>query len=46
VRSWDSAIDSLHQQGRREGWCGREGEGSGPQKSCMWVSRPTSQPVC
>jgi len=29
--SGDGVIDSLHLQGRQKGWCGREGEGYGPQ---------------
>ena len=43
ARSGDGVIESLHLQGRRKGWCGREGGGCGPQKCCM---RPTSQAVC
>jgi len=45
VRSGDGVIDSLHLQGRQKGWCGREGEGCGPQKRCMWASRPTCWPA-
>jgi len=35
VRSGDGVIDSLHLQGRRKGWFGREGEGCGLQRRCM-----------
>jgi len=46
INSGDGVIDSLHLQGTRKGWCGHEREGCGPQKRCMWASRPTSWAVC